>query len=179
MKPIPGYEGLYSVTEDGRVWSEPRLSTNGRKCGGLFLSPGRLQNNHLMVSLRGRSGRSKTHQIHILVLTAYVGPRPKGLYGLHWDDNPDNNHVSNLRWGTPQENTLDSVRNGRHAASQITHCPRGHELVPENLDPHTRDRAHKPGRTCLACRKARRSVNGVVAIDPELADKIYEEVRNK
>ena len=33
MKDIPGYEGAYAVTEEGRVWSYPRL---GREIGGFL-----------------------------------------------------------------------------------------------------------------------------------------------
>lgn len=33
---------------------------------------------------------------------------------LHWDDDPRNNRVENLRWGTMKENHEDSVRNGNH-----------------------------------------------------------------
>ena len=176
MKPVPGYEGLYSITEEGRVWSEPRLSINGRKCGGLFLRPGRLRNNHITVRLSDARGVARSHQVHILVLTAFVGPRPEGMYGLHWDDDPDNNHLSNLRWGTPSENSLDANRNGRHAHGRKTHCPRGHEYVPENLDPYTKTRKVKPGRACLACSKAKRTRNGVTRVDLKLADKIFKEL---
>ena len=41
IKPIQGYEGLYSITSFGRVWSHEREYINSRgikrKCGGIFL----------------------------------------------------------------------------------------------------------------------------------------------
>lgn len=48
-----------------------------------------------------------------LVLEAFVGPCPYGMECCHYDDNPFNNKVDNLRWGTTQENALDKVRNDR------------------------------------------------------------------
>jgi hypothetical protein len=45
--------------------------------------------------------------IHILVLTAFVGPCPPGLQGCHKNSDPTDNHVDNLRWGTPASNKLD------------------------------------------------------------------------
>jgi hypothetical protein len=45
--------------------------------------------------------------IHVLVLTAFVGPCPSGLEGCHRDSNPANNRLDNLRWDTPANNKLD------------------------------------------------------------------------
>jgi NADH:ubiquinone oxidoreductase subunit C len=43
-------------------------------------------------------------KIHLLVLEAFVGPRPEGYEAAHLDDNSRNNHVSNLAWVTRSEN---------------------------------------------------------------------------
>lgn len=45
--------------------------------------------------------------VHILVLEAFVGPRPEGMLGLHGDDDPLNNKLVNLRWGTHEDNQVD------------------------------------------------------------------------
>lgn len=45
--------------------------------------------------------------IYILVLNAFLGPCPSGMEGCHKDSNPENNHIDNLRWGTPASNKLD------------------------------------------------------------------------
>lgn len=52
----------------------------------------------------------KRMPVHSLVLLAFVSPRPKGYYGCHYDGNPTNNHIENLRWDTPKANYADSVR---------------------------------------------------------------------
>jgi hypothetical protein len=65
-----------------------------------------------MVSLsRGARGTTKTRLVHHLVLEAFVGPRPDGQVGCHFDDDPRNNRVENLRWDTSSANALDRVRN--------------------------------------------------------------------
>lgn len=48
-----------------------------------------------------------------LVAAAFVGPIPfHGAFVCHNDGTRDNNHFTNLRWGTPAENSADMVRHG-------------------------------------------------------------------
>jgi hypothetical protein len=51
--------------------------------------------------------------VHHLVLEAFVGQRPVGLFGLHKDNNPGNNVVDNLYWGTQIENMKQASSEGR------------------------------------------------------------------
>ena len=57
-------------------------------------------------------GVAKYYLVHRLVLTAFVGECPDGSQCLHLDDDPTNNCLSNLRWGTPKENHRTINRNG-------------------------------------------------------------------
>lgn len=58
-------------------------------------------------------GRTKRCQVHVLVLEAFVGPRPRGMHARHVHDNTrDNCALSNLAWGTPRENNQDQERHG-------------------------------------------------------------------
>lgn len=54
-------------------------------------------------------------QAHVLVLETFVGSRPRGMVCRHLDGNPSNNHISNLRWGTVQDNIDDRSHHGRTA----------------------------------------------------------------
>ena len=149
---VVGFEGLYEVSDEGQVRSLPRQIVGKTKRGESCVRPWRGKilkpdvnrvSGHQGVTLYGE--RVRRVLVHHLVLEAFVSPRPLGLEGCHWDDDPSNNHVSNLRWGTRSENKFDSVRNGRHPQANKTHCPRGHELTP---DPY------KPGaRWCHPCKK--------------------------
>lgn len=51
----------------------------------------------------------RQRRVHILVAEAYIPNPNNSPYVLHIDDNKENKHVSNLKWGTPLENTQDAV----------------------------------------------------------------------
>lgn len=75
--------------------------------------------------LRDESGKRIERAAHVLVANAFLGPRPEGLWVLHWDDDGLNNCLSNLRHGTPKENAADALRLGnfqqgeRHVGSRL------------------------------------------------------------
>jgi len=52
--------------------------------------------------------------VHLLVLLAWVGPRPEGYEACHGDKGRLRNHVDNLRWDTRKANAADRVRSGRN-----------------------------------------------------------------
>ena len=102
IRPIEGYEGLYSVTSEGRVWNHRRdcwhhcpLDKDGYR--------------HITLSKRG--GVILFTKVSTLVLTAFIGPRPEKHYCLHNNDDKTDDSLRNLRWGTPQENYQDQIDN--------------------------------------------------------------------
>lgn len=149
--PVVGFDGYYEVSNYGRVRSLDRSVLSRRKTGeywyavkGRELSQTVMPDGRMIVSL-SRDGKTRLGRVSVLVLEAFVGPRPPGMQGCHWDDDPSNNHLSNLRWGTPKQNAADRVRNGHHHPSCRTKCPREHDLFPPNLVPN------RSARGCLAC----------------------------
>lgn len=106
LRDIPGYPD-YAVTRDGRVWSKPRKDSRGCPKGGYWLRPGVASHGYPTVCLQGKS-----ICLHVLVLTSWIGPRPKGFVCRHLDGDKRNNRVENLVWGTEHENRLDSYRLG-------------------------------------------------------------------
>lgn len=114
---IPGYEGLYEVSDIGRVRSLPRWVNNH---GGRRFVPEKILSLHVNTRrgnyrsvMLANEGRTERHRIHVLVLRAFVGERPSPIHhGLHRDDDPANNYLSNLRWGLPAENEEDKRING-------------------------------------------------------------------
>ena len=138
-RPVSGYEGVYSVSDHGRMRSDSRVAT-------YFLARGEVTRHYAekllvirlgtdgypIVTLR-KSGANRTLRVHRLVLESFVGPRPVGMCARHLDDNRDNNNLSNLAWGTPLENSLDARSNGRlNQNSNKTHCPQGHAYSADN-----------------------------------------------
>lgn len=151
-RPVVGFEGRYEVSSDGKVRSIDQSGVGSR--GRLKFRPGRelsacpagKSRGHLVVNL----GR-KQRYVHHLVLEAFAGLRPEGTEARHLDDDPSNNHLDNLAWGTRRENVLDQVRNGIHNNASKTHCLRGHEFSSGN----TYIYPSNGRRGCRICKKNR------------------------
>lgn len=150
---VVGWEGFYEVSNLGRVRSLERVVTRSNgyplPVKAKVLSPSPDTRGHMQVALR-EPHRTRVARVHRLVLESFVGPCPEGGEGLHWDDDKENNNLSNLRWGTRTENLLDRVRNGRHSFAARNHCSRGHEYTPENV-------YKKPGKNARLCRICRKT----------------------
>ena len=65
-----------------------------------------------------RDGKRFYKTIHRLVLEAFVGPCPEGLECAHYDGDPSNNCVENLRWDSHAANCADRVRHGTEAIGE-------------------------------------------------------------
>lgn len=149
---IPDYEGLYEVSDLGRVRSLDRAiveSTTGqvqhRRGKLLALSPD-VRDGYVLVTLC-RSGQRWCVHVHALVLRAFVSDRPAGKECRHGNDDKTDNRLANLSWGTRSQNILDTVRAETHHMARRTHCPLGHALVAPNL-------RRINARSCLACSRA-------------------------
>src|ERR1022692_1435720 len=124
--PVVGYEGLYDVSDLGRVRSLPR-----RNCRGTVLRPTLTKLGYLRVEPCA-DGSGRKVMVHVLVAAAFHGPCPPGLEVRHLDGNSQNNAASNLAYGTASENCLDMVQHGTHHKARVTHCPAKHEYKPAN-----------------------------------------------
>lgn len=144
---IPGYVGLYAVSNRGRVMSLSRADSHGRRRAERVLRPRKAKSGHLCVALYANGIRCD-FLVHHLVLEVFIGPRPAGKEGCHWDDDPSNNQPGNLRWDTRAANAVDCVRNGGHAMANKTHCPSGHPYSSENTYLHPRG-----SRVCRECKR--------------------------
>ena len=114
-QPIKGYEGLYEVSDQGRVRSLNRTIKNSRgtyRLKGKTLSPRKGSGGYCLVTLYDVSRRS--HQrVHVLVLETFRGARPSPKHdACHNDGNPANNALANLRWDTRKANHRDLVKHG-------------------------------------------------------------------
>jgi hypothetical protein len=101
---VPGWPN-YFVCPDGRVHSIHR-----RRWGVLAVQ--RCRAGYQKVCLWRKQERWPV-RVHTLVAHVFIGPRPDGMYVCHKDDNPENNHISNLYYGTPAENARDRENNRR------------------------------------------------------------------
>lgn len=103
IRPIPRLPG-YFASSNGAVFRGDKEVSHYTNTKG-YLVTGIWHN-----------GKSRCFGLHRLVLEAFVGPCPRGMQACHWDGDPSNNHISNLRWDTQRGNWKDRVRHGRIGA---------------------------------------------------------------
>jgi Zn ribbon nucleic-acid-binding protein len=152
---VPSYEGYYEVSDQGRVRSLERRAANGRVWPGIILKGVTHPNGHRQVIL-SRHNVKRTYWVHALVLSAIVGPAPKGMEALHRDGDPGNNTTGNLKWGTHSENMQDQVRHGVHFYAAKTHCPQGHAYDEANTY-NEQGATHRKCRECMRAQNKRTS----------------------
>lgn len=115
-KDIKGYEGLYQVSDSGRVKSLPRtLKGKGSNSRGCILKQFLRGNRYLKYCSVGlcKNGKCKNCLVHNLVYEAFIGIVPDGYQINHKDENPMNNHLFNLELCTPKYNSNYGGRNER------------------------------------------------------------------
>lgn len=157
-RPIPGYEGHYEASSDGRI-KRVFESRMGPKAG--HIRSGTLhQNGYLELGLQ-RDGITKQFGVHRLVAMAFHGMPAAGEQARHMDGDSTNNRAANLRWGTTSDNTLDQVRHGTHHHARRTECRNGHPLTGTNLILR-RDGS----RACRTCKNEKQNARHAVRKSP-------------
>lgn len=114
--PVVGYEGFYEVSDAGNVRSLPRTDAIGR-ARPAHLHKRRIDSfgvGYAYVNLCTHS-KAKKVNVHVLVLEAFVGPRPSARHeACHGDGDRTNPALNNLRWDTAQANHTDRLIHGTH-----------------------------------------------------------------
>ena len=112
---IPGYEGLYQVSDLGRVRSLDRISVSSnnrvRELKGFVLKQTLNIHGRPYVTL-SKDGKPRKYTTHRLVMLSFIGLRPEGYQILHADGDCLNNKLSNLSYDTQSENMIDMYRYG-------------------------------------------------------------------
>ena len=112
-RPVEGYEGLYEVSNYGRVKS---LHYGKQR----ILKYGKTLDGYLQVVLT-KNGKGISKTIHTLVYKTFVGPIPTDYQVNHIDENKNNNCVWNLNLLTHKENSNWGTRNKRMSESLKNH----------------------------------------------------------
>lgn len=135
---VEGYEGLYEVSDRGRVRSLDRVVEQLNWRGDLIrrgykgrILKHRLAKNGYPYLHLSKSGTSKTVKVHRLVALAFI-PNPEGKPEVnHIDGDKVNNNKDNLEWVTPSENKKHAIATGLkvNPSGPKAHNYRGDVLV--------------------------------------------------
>jgi hypothetical protein len=113
-RPVEGFEGLYEVSDEGKVRSLDRVvkDKNGKRTRtfkGRELKDVCANTGYHHVSLHRNNERETRRQVQTLVAEAFLKESWfDGAQVDHIDGIRANNHVDNLRWVTPRENNLNT-----------------------------------------------------------------------
>lgn len=106
-KPIFGYEGIYSISDHGKIKSHVRKFRTKEK----ILKNYKDKNGYFKVSLSS-NGIKKLFKIHQLVCINFLNKDSFNLVVNHKDGNKENNHVSNLEYITSSQNSIHAFNIG-------------------------------------------------------------------
>lgn len=118
--PVVGYEGVYEVSDCGRV--KRVVAGGGAQIGRVLKTNSAARYPHVQLWFRGVFTRAT---VHTLVAEAFLGPRPKGYDVNHINANKRDNALRNLEYVTRRENVRKA------GAMGLMVRPRG-ELAPNH-----------------------------------------------
>lgn len=127
-KPIVDYEGIYEISSHGRVRIVERVIehpalVNGAKYKTIrakIRKPNVMKGYHCIALIKDK--KTKVFRIHRLVMEHFGEVQPSEEHQVnHIDGDKSNNHIENLEWVTPKENTHHAIENGlRHNPNEET-----------------------------------------------------------
>lgn len=113
-KDIQGYEGLYQVSNLGRVKRNYRenIDSKGRKriFNESIIKPNIDKGGYFYVNLY-KNGKKEIQKNHRLVCNTFIANPENKPQVNHIDGNKENNNVNNLEWVTIQENIQHAYKN--------------------------------------------------------------------
>ncbi len=103
---VVGFEGLYSVSNAGYIYSYK----NWKNCGRIMKQHIR-KNGYCEIGL-SRDKKRKTYLVHRIVAKAFI-PNPNNLPEVnHKNGIKTDNNVNNLEWVTSSQNQIHAIKNG-------------------------------------------------------------------
>lgn len=160
-KDIEDYEGLYQVSNLGRVKSLYRIVKGGRSKNQVvperILSTPTNSRGYPIVTLREK-GKKKSINVHRLVSIAFI-PNPNCLPQVnHIDEDKCNNHVSNLEWCDAQYNNTYGTAQSRSSRTKkipVLKCDDNDNVLAEYESALDAERVTGISRAhiCQSCRK--------------------------
>lgn len=107
--PIKNYEGLYEITDDGRVYNIKRDKYLVNVLEGRY-----------MIVLLYKKNKRRRYYVHRLVAEAFCEKGEGKIYVNHKDFDRCNNNSYNLEWVTPRENVIHYISSDRYKPRKLT-----------------------------------------------------------
>jgi hypothetical protein len=126
MRLIAGFEGLYSVTPDGRVWAHEKRKGRGIHAPRWLRAGVNSRGYYTVVLIH--AGVNSCRTVHSLVAEAWIGPRPVKHDVNHIDGSRTNNDWTNLEYCTRSENVLHGLRLRPRAAPRNRQPSKGNHV---------------------------------------------------
>lgn len=151
---IKGYEGIYQISTDGKVYSAKGL--RGTEYA---------KNGYERVSL-WKEGKGKHFLIHRLVAMAFI-PNPDGLLIVnHKDGNKRNNHVDNLEWCDLSHNMMHAYSMGliNPHTTKVVQYTKNHKKVKEwnSISEACKNLGLHHGLVVAVCKHRRKTTGGYI-----------------
>lgn len=113
---VPGFP-CYAVSKDGESLYSCRLyGSKLRRLGPWWKMKPKfsscIEKKRPYFDLFVEVGKPERFFLHQLVMMTFVGPCPAGLECCHENDDPMDNRLENLYYGTKRDNMEDAIRNG-------------------------------------------------------------------
>ena len=122
-KDIKEYEGLYQVSNLGKIRSLPR-KTNNQYCNGLIMKP---HNSFGYLKLQlNKNGKYKWFFVHRLVAQAFLNNYSDELQVNHINGIKNDNKICNLEMVTASQNQLHSYRVLKNTPPMKNHFGKNH-----------------------------------------------------
>lgn len=117
-KDIKGYEGLYQVSNFGRIKSLPKKRNSKFTEKEIILKLFENTSGYIQTNL-WKNKKGKNFLVHKLVAEAFISNNYNFPYINHKDENKQNNRVDNLEWCTAKYNSNYGTRNSRLSSPVI------------------------------------------------------------
>jgi hypothetical protein len=111
-KDVVGFEGLYSVSNMGRVMRSSDSRNGHSPKGTILVQKFRGEHKKYLYVALGKGGKKHFPTVHRLVAMAFHGVQPPGRPINHIDANRLNNAADNLEWTTHIQNIAHAMRHG-------------------------------------------------------------------
>lgn len=110
-KDVVGYEGLYQVSNLGRVKSIKTWNGYEHLDEEKIMKPYKTKRGYESIGFT-KNSKTKTHRLHRVVANAFIPNLENKPVINHKNGIKDDNRVENLEWCTSSENTIHAMKTG-------------------------------------------------------------------